>query len=436
MNDLLNQLLVNSSEVNNLLLVDWSLTDWSRLELSFEMDNLLLDNLNSSDDLIDLLLEDVDGLVLFWINLRGRLLESWLAVSNSSDSSLEVGNLLSELLNDLSELSDILLDDWSLLLWSSLVNSSEVDNLSLDNVNLLGDLGDLLLEDMDDMLFRLVQWSNDFFLNRSWVRNVVDNMLDVINLVDQLSDNLSVTDNLLLDDWLLLDRGGSVLLLEDGDLLSDNVDLGDSLLNSLLEYSNDLSLDRRWCWSWSWISDSDYGSLDDIDLLNILSDNVLKNNNLSSDGWSLLNWSRDDLVFKNLNGLSNLSDLVSDVSNLLGEDSDDLLGDWSYWSWKGSWLFWLFSSWSARWLWLGKNEGNMSAVMVSLAVFVTGWDELLTGFKGVSFWMIHRILLAINELVFTSLPGNLILRTSLLEDLNGLLNNMNGSWGWEGEWLS
>lgn len=70
---------------------------------------------------------------------------------DSSDSLLDVDNLVNNLSDDLSEVNNLLVDDWSLWSWSGLNNVLEVDNLLLDDLNSLDHLVDLLLEDSDDM---------------------------------------------------------------------------------------------------------------------------------------------------------------------------------------------------------------------------------------------------------------------------------------------
>lgn len=252
-------------------------------------------------------------------------------------------------------------------------------DLLLVDVNLLDDLGDLLVEDVDDLLFGFSQWSENRFSDMLWFSDMVDNLLDVVDLVDQFSDNGSEVNNLLLEDWFLVSWGRLVLLLKNNELLSDDGDLLDGLLNGGLENSDDLLLNWGSSWSSSWVSDSNDGSLDNVDLVDVLSDDSLKNNDLSMDGWSLVDWSSSVLSSEDLDGLGDLGDLLSDMGDLSLENLDDLLGDWSPWSWETGWLFWFFSSWSARRSWLSQNVGDMGTSVILLAILSTGWFELLTG---------------------------------------------------------
>jgi len=66
------------------------------------VDNLLLNNLNSSDNLVDLMLEDINSLVFLEVNLWSWFAEGWFTENNSLNGLLEVSDSLVISLNDLS----------------------------------------------------------------------------------------------------------------------------------------------------------------------------------------------------------------------------------------------------------------------------------------------------------------------------------------------
>lgn len=271
---------------------------------------------------------------------------SWLDVLDSVDCSLNVNDLSDVLLKDSLQNSDLLLDDWLLFNRSSDVSSSEIDDLSSDDGNLLGQLSNLLDESIDDLLIGSSQWSSfwfRFWFCWSWISDGDDVSLDNGDLLDQLSNSLSQNSDLLEDNWLLLDWSRFVLLVKNIDLSVDDSNLLDVLIDSLSKLLDDSSFDLgQWLWKlvnwldWFWVSDNSDNSLVVSDLLGNLSDNSGKNNNLLSDDWLLWSWSSFELGLQVSDGLSDDSDLLNVLVDLLGSLVDDnnlLLGN----NWLRSW---------------------------------------------------------------------------------------------------
>lgn len=296
-------LVVTTSQLRFLVEFDQSsnLLDLMGDLLQFSGDNSLL-----SGDLSDALLLDADSVndALFLLNqlLDGSLEDSlllddlgdggwsdwlWNWSVHSSDSLLDVDNLVNKLLDDLVEVDDLLLDNWSLWSRSSWKSLLEVGDLLLNNLDLLDDLVDLLLEDVDNVLLFLSQWLGWLLLLWSWFswssNNGVDSLLDVVNSLGDLSDLLLNSDNLLLDDWLLWSWGNNSLLSQLLNVVDKMGNLLGQLVNSLLEFSDNSGfLVGQWS-DWlrsSWESDLVNNV---VDLLDLLDDS----DNLLSENWNL-----------------------------------------------------------------------------------------------------------------------------------------------------
>lgn len=314
------------------------------------------------------------------------------------DDVSDVDNLLSDLLNNLSKDDNLLGDDWLLILWSGLPLLLKNNDLSLNDSDLLNVLVDVLLQNNNNVVgdLRWSLWSVRSAWSEwsvwsawsewsTWSGWLEDDSLDVLlnsdNLLVDLSDNLGETEDLLANNWLFSSWSSVVLLLQDSDLVMNNGNLleklGDLLLVNLDDVSFFLSqMSWLWSWSWSWVNNSDNNSLDVVDLLGDVLDNLSEENNLLLDDWLLVNWGSLVLSSQSLDNLGDLSDLLLVDVDLLGENLDNLLSDWGRWSWGnsfwGGWFLIIFISWLDM-LWLGHPEGDLSAALRLLSDLETLW---------------------------------------------------------------
>lgn len=326
--NLLLDLLNNLSQLNDLSSDDWLLWLrglWKLLgqvvDLVNNLGDLLLKNLNGLSQM-------VDKLVLFWLKVSldldwfwgQRMLDmvflrwdDWSRGSDLLDDLFNVSDLLFDLVNDLLQDGDLLLDDWSSLDRSLRkdIMDKMVDGL-LDLGNLLGELGDLLVVNIGDVFLFWAQrsWSwLEWLWLRSWLRSLdrLDVMNGVGNLGDLLLQNMNLldqsVDSLSDNSWLFWFWFRVQFKMSDDSswLSSDNVDLLDCLSNSLPD-SDDLLSDLGdlllqlsdllsewlllfWLSFWELSDDSDDSVLDLSDLSNQFSDDVsFLNNSLSQSG--------------------------------------------------------------------------------------------------------------------------------------------------------
>lgn len=255
-----------------------------------------------------------------WLWSRG-VVDNLLLEFDDSDSLLDVNNLLVNLFDDLLEFDNSLLEEWLLVLWDFWKFFSELlEGLSDDN-NSLDQLGDILLEDLDDLLFNLSErsWLSGWFSGTwlGWLGSVVDGvngLLEDVNLLDVfLVDSLENGD-LLEDDWSLVLWGLLVGLLKFNDSLVDLGDLLDVDISLVNQFVNNGFFDLNE-WSllvpdWSWLSDvlDDLGDLGD--LVGDLLESLLQNVNFVDEGWSSLFWLLRKLLSKLLDSSLDDNDLV------------------------------------------------------------------------------------------------------------------------------
>lgn len=190
----------------------------------------------------------------------------WRWNQSTSEDLVEVVNGLSW--SDSGDLSDNLSGSDELLVDLS-DQSGLVLNLVGQDTDLSGDLGDLLLDNVQ----LLNEWSNnllhDWDLSWSWwldnefcwrssdhgdvSGSSLDNSSDLSDFVSDLSDSLSEDSHLLLKWWSLFDWSSLDLLNQFDDLSSDNSDLLGQL-HDLLDLLDDSVLDLLDLLSdWSWV---------------------------------------------------------------------------------------------------------------------------------------------------------------------------------------
>ena len=464
--DLLNQFLDDLVNSNNLSVVNWLLWSWGLVELNLEDLNLLLVNVNLLGEFLDLSDQLNNSLLLFWLEWSWLRLWLWFWdwvtwVNDVMDSSLDNLNLLGELSDDLLQDNDLLLDDRSLWLRGLGVLDLKDVNLLLDDLDLLNELNDLLLVNLNNLLDRLRE------LWLGWLRwvesDLSDGSLDVNNLlVVLLDDLLELLDGLLNDDDLLRGLDNLKLLLQDNDLVVDLLNLLNENVNLLGQLVNELVLSwgkwsllimwSFWFWlewvnwflvswdQWSWSGQLLNNLLDINNLLVNLLDGVLKNDDLSLDNRLL--WLRglleDDLQVMDL--LLDDGNLVDQFSDLLLEDSNNLLLRLD----QRSWL-WL------EWLWLLVNNDGSSDLLNSLLVDVDLVDQSVDSLvnDSWSFWFWLRIdvevlydllgVLLDDDQLVDDLLDNLLDVSDLLSDNSDLLlpdldllDNLWLLWLWEG----
>lgn len=301
----------------------WFLFLWKSWKGSLQGVNLNDQSSNSLDNLVfsdnKLLVNLFDNWVQ-WLWSRG-VVDNLLLEFDDSDSLLDVNNLLVNLFDDLLEFDNSLLEEWLLVLWDFWKFFSELlEGLSDDN-NSLDQLGDILLEDLDDLLFNLSErsWLSGWFSGTwlGWLGSVVDGvngLLEDVNLLDVfLVDSLENGD-LLEDDWSLVLWGLLVGLLKFNDSLVDLGDLLDVDISLVNQFVNNGFFDLNE-WSllvpdWSWLSDvlDDLGDLGD--LVGDLLESLLQNVNFVDEGWSSLFWLLRKLLSKLLDSSLDDNDLV------------------------------------------------------------------------------------------------------------------------------
>lgn len=301
----------------------WFLFLWKSWKGSLQGVNLNDQSSNSLDNLVfsdnKLLVNLFDNWVQ-WLWSRG-VVDNLLLEFDDSDSLLDVNNLLVNLFDDLLEFDNSLLEEWLLVLWDFWKFFSELlEGLSDDN-NSLDQLGDILLEDLDDLLFNLGErsWLSGWFSGTwlGWLGSVVDGvngLLEDVNLLDVfLVDSLENGD-LLEDDWSLVLWGLLVGLLKFNDSLVDLGDLLDVDISLVNQFVNNGFFDLNE-WSllvpdWSWLSDvlDDLGDLGD--LVGDLLESLLQNVNFVDEGWSSLFWLLRKLLSKLLDSSLDDNDLV------------------------------------------------------------------------------------------------------------------------------
>lgn len=299
-------------------------------------------------------------------------------------------------------------------------------------------LGDSLLQDVDNLVLGLGQLSWDIL---NWLSDSSDNLSDLLDLSGDLSDSPLKGGNLLLQDWSLFNWSSwKLFLLDVVDSLLDGSNLLDQLVNGLLDDSDDLSLS----WSWllwllwllwdNWLLESD--SLDDVsdvnDLLVDLSDDSGQFNNLLLQHWLLLFWSGWKLSSQSLDGVLDSGDLLEQFGNLLSESLNNLLlrlGNLSWDSWKWSWLW-------GSWLVSDSGDGPLDVLdgLVSLVDNSSQDCDSLLSLWLLLFWKSW-------ELSGELLDDLLDLGDSLSQDsglLGQVLNDSSVNWGkngWLGAWL-
>lgn len=322
-------------EGDDLLSENWLLLDRGLRKLLSDLVDLSLDLSDDLDDLLFLsnqLLDDVsDGwLDGFWSWLDWERLTSLL--SNNSDGLSDVRDGLGDLVDDSLELLDLFLDDrFSLFrgLWK--LSGQLLDGLPDDNSS-LDELGDLSGQSLDDLSLNRcwLSWLGDllFSSNWSWSLDRLNGLSDNSLLPDQSSDSSSQGVDLLLDDWLLLDRGVGDLVSQGVDLLLHSLNFSGDFLNLSLEGLNNGVLNWRqlsWFRSEDWFPDSGNSLLHDLDVFGDLSDGVFQNCDFVDKLWSRLFWLLRKLCLQLLNSFSNDGEFVSKFHDSLGKSLDNLL---------------------------------------------------------------------------------------------------------------
>lgn len=343
-----------------------------------------MDSLSDDDNLlnqnIDLLLEDVDGYVLILSDWTQWLGERWSAVDDSVDRFLEVSDFNGQFLDDLGVLNDLLIDDNLSFVGdiSALEFSGQSDDSSLDNSDSSNDLGDLLLEDSDDLGLRFGQFSGDLDILDLWNSDVVDGALELVDSLDDDNNLLLDVNNLLIDNNLFINGDGIEFLGQFNDGLSVDINLLDVDVNSLLEYLDDILLDWSNSSRSNWESDSNDCSLDGVSLDNQLSNNSLESSDSSSDDNLLIDISG---IFNLLLEIDNLDiDLFDSDVNLLdnlGESDDNLLEGWSQNGWFSEWFNWSDNWWVSSWKRTGDESDDSSASTSVLSLFVARLPQFL-----------------------------------------------------------
>lgn len=301
----------------------WSLFLWKGWKGSLQnvdLDDQLSD---SSDNLVfsdNKLLVNLSDDWVQWLWSRG-VVDNLLLEFDDSDGLLDVNNLLVNLSDDLLEFDDSLSEEWLLVLWDVWKFFSELLEGLSDDDNSLDQLGDFLLEDLDDLLFNLSErsWLGGWFSSTwlGWLGSVVDGvngLLEDVNLLDVLLVDSLENGDLLEDDWSLVLWGLLVGLLKSDDSL---VDLGDllnvdsSLVNQFVDNSFfDLNERSLLVPDWSWLSNvlDDLGDLGD--LVGDLLESLLQNVDLVNEGWSSLFWLLRKLLSKLLDSSLDDNNLV------------------------------------------------------------------------------------------------------------------------------
>ncbi len=137
---------------------------------------------------------------------------------------------------------------------------------------------------------------------------------------------------MLIDELVELSSDDSGLFLEDDDILVNLLDNGDLRLTWLVR----LDVREVWLWSNTWSTSDNVDSvLVNNDLFLILSDGLLKNNDLSNDELLLFDWESWEFLLQFFNLGLDYSDLLSDLSDLGLVNNDDVLElsdlDWLVW---------------------------------------------------------------------------------------------------------
>lgn len=308
-NSLLDRSIVLLNSLNDLL-NDRNLSDdlWSLLDRSFWKGSLQSVDLNDqlSDSSDNLLFSD-DKLLVNLLNDFVHWSWSWSVIDDllleldSSNSLLDVNNLLVKSLNNLLELNNSLSENWSLGFWDFWKFLSELLDVLSNNDNSLDQFGDLLLKNSDDFLLNLGDWSwFSSFFSGTWlawlgtVLNRVDGLFQDAYLLNEfLVDSLEDLD-LLSDGWSSRNWSGLVNLSQSLDSLSNLGNLlvvNISLVNQFVDNSF-FNLNQRSLLVPNWGRFLNVGdNLSDLgDLVGDLFKSLFQNVNFVNELWLGLFW--------------------------------------------------------------------------------------------------------------------------------------------------
>lgn len=318
----------------NLLDDGWLLSGWSLWKLV----NSVVDLLSDDSDLLGQLLDD-DDLLIDLLVQNNDLLDSLLRMETSEVWSGKSGDLG---VDDGDGLRALLTSESSGVAFI-VVKGAGLALMVLRRA-LLGDNDDLLFKNLKlTSLFWSVSARVDWFQELRSVNDDVQFLDDLLvgnlvnsDLLDDLFDGLLEDVDLLNDDLLLfdvVDLGDLDVQLLDG--LLDDSDLMDQLFDDLLLMDDLLSVNSNLL-DISLLDDDNLLLSDSVDLLNSVSDDLLDLDDILLDHSDLLS-DNDDLLDDGsslwLWSLEELNDQVSDGLlvnlNLLGEldDLGDLLND-------------------------------------------------------------------------------------------------------------
>lgn len=370
----------SSSKNNELSSDDWSSWSWGSSKFNSQVmdgssdNNGLLSQLNKSwSETLDELSDWSWNEVMFF-NVRKRSNEerswswgnrSWS--SHSNDSSSDSSDNSSGSSNNLSQNNKLSSDNWLLVLWSGWKGSDElVDGLS-NNGNLVGQLGNSLSEVSDNLGdFWRWSWSRFFFWSR-WSRkngsemetslssSSVGNPLDfevVTGVVTDLHTGTNSSHGVNI--WVSLE-----LFISTG--VSFDSTVGRTFFVSLVDGSGNglvVSTGLRngsgdFSWSWvnvwgfdNWSSQVSDCSSSSSNLSSESSELSSESSELSSEDWS--SWKRSGLDNgdKVDDSLSDWWDLSSDNLNSVSQNNNSVLFFWLE-SWRSG-------SWKNDWFWFGR----------------------------------------------------------------------------------
>lgn len=324
---------------NNDSLSDWFPFDfWDLWKFNSQDMDFFLD---LSDDL-NVLLFGMDQFMNDLFNNWTKSNSSWSSwewteslVSDDSDGVFNMSNLVSDVLNNFMELSDLLFDD-NFLVFSHVSEfiGQFSDCLSNDNSS-LDEFDNSSSQGFDNVSFSTseLSWFSESFSGseRFWSSHGLNSLSNNSHFSNQSSDGSSENVDFMNNSRFLISWKGVESISQMVDSLSDNFNSVSDSVNLLSQRMNDglFNVDQfSWFSSEYRSSDSFDGSLDDVDSTSDFFNSVLQDSNLVNEIGSTFNWLRWKLSGQLRNCLSDHSEFVCQFDDSLGKSPDNLVFDW------------------------------------------------------------------------------------------------------------